>query len=662
MRSITTISAFLRKESSFDALYNIMLIIIVCSIGYLNFELETTIAIGVGIILACLTDLPGNRQDKINTTLFCIPIFALTSFSIALSAHYQSSLIILLLATFGFIYTLLVLFGSRIGVVGNLSLIVASFTIGLRPTDPAAYTIALSSGAAIYFIFSLLFVHIHPHRSLRYAIEEVISDMSSLIAIKVDCYDESKNLTTTYKKLSLVHIQLSDKLEQIRSLLLREKQLLKSEDQTTQIWLSKLYCIIDLYEQLMAIDHDYETTRELLKTTHTLPLIRIALKILASDTAKINLSSATPTFQYDRKEELLAIITQLNSIQSSLSKDQKNLINSIASQLTQILDLLSKIKSNTIATTKSWLDHSFYRDFVAQKVTIKDFINNITFKSPIFLYAIRMGTLLGAAGWIGYFLPEYRYASWIILTIILVARPTFNVTQKRNFQRICGSIIGILLSIGVFFIFKNEIILLVFIAISLYLYFLFSRVNYLICVIFVTVAIVLFQSIYEGNTGLILGSRFAFTLIGALLAILGCFAIPINYFKTIKNQTHSLVSTFNTYLHKIQVNLNNKSINYYEIRLLRKSTQHILAQCFDALEQLEKDPIIGKRYKPSIHQFQSLAYRINALLIGIAINIHKSPEEVESLKINDKIQVIQRFIYEAQELSDSITNRKTSNV
>lgn len=658
MSSTKDITTFLNKESSFDALYSILVLVITCSISYIFFEGETTIAIGVGILLACLTDLPGNRQDKISTALWCIPIFIITSISVALANYHQSEIILFILASTGFIYTFITIFGARIGIVGNLGLIVASFTIGLRPSDPIIYSIALSFGCVIYFTFSLIFAHIYPYRSLKYAVEDGITNMSNLISVKVDCYDETKNLNATYKKLSIVHIQVSDKLEQIRSLLLRENQLLNSANKTTQVWLSKLYCLVDLYEQLMAIDHDYETTRELLKPTHSLPLIRIALKILTDETAKINLSNTAPSFESNKKDELLAIISQLNSINTVLSKDQKNLIDSISSQLTQILDLLSKIKSNTITQTSTWIDNSTYRDFITPKATFKSILKNLTFNSTIFLYAMRMALLLAFAGAIGYLLPEFRYASWIVLTVILVARPTFNITQRRNYQRIVGSVIGLCISIALLLVFKNNIALITFTAISVYLYLLSSRTNYLVCVIFITVAIVIFQSLYEGNTPIILSSRFAFTLIGAILSVLGCLAIPINYFRTIKNQTQILLKNFNTYLNKIQENINSEEVNYYELRLLRKSTQSTLAQSFDALEQLEKDPIIGKKYKSNIHHFQSLAYRINALLIGLAININKVQDEFDYSKIMEKMEHIQKFITAAQQLSDNITYRK----
>lgn len=651
------ILVFLRKESSFDALYNILLLIIVCTIGYTFLSKENTIALGVGIILSCLTDLPGNRQDKISTSLWCIPIFAITSLLIATSSYQQSIWTITLLAIFGFVYTLISLFGFRVSIVGNLGLIVASFTIGLKVSDPIQYTLAFTGGCIIYFIFSLVFVHLQPYRSLRYAIEEGVINMSRLITAKVDCYDEDKNLNKTYRKLSIIHVQVSDKLEQIRSLLLREKQLIHSNHEATQLWLSKLYSLVDLYELLMGIDQDYETTRAQLKPIGALPLIRIALKTLADETSQINLKDSTPTFEKTKKEELQAIIAQLQNIKANTTTEQQALLSSIAVQLQQILNILSKIKSNQIVGNESWLNHSFYSHFVNPKIELKTLLKHLNFKSPIFLYAVRMSVLLFLAGWIGYILPEFRYASWIILTIILVARPTYNITQKRNFQRVIGSIIGILISVVVLLTTHNEIALLIITAIGLYLYFLFSRTNYLICVIFITIAIVTFQSIYEGYSEIILGSRFGFTLLGAVLAILGCLAIPINHFRTIKNQTQALMHNFETYLSKIQSNINSTEINFYELRLLRKSTQTALAQCYDALEQLEKEPRIGKLYRTQIQHFQSLAYRINALLIGVAINITKTQSEIDQSVFQKKLAFIQDLLTESQKISESLSSR-----
>src|SRR5690606_10437261 len=219
------------------------------------------------------------------------------------------------------------------------------------------------------------------------------------------------------------------------------------------------------------------------------------------------------------------------------------------------------------------------------------------FKSPIFSYAVRMSALLMAGGLIGYFLPEYRYASWILLTIILVARPSYTNTQKRNYELFVGSFIGIAISLLLLVYIKNAWVLIAIAAFCLYLFLLFNKPDYLVCVIFITITILLGQNIHEGSIQDLLGSRFAFTLLGSIFAVLGCLAIPINHYRSVAQNTDSLIQHFKSYLEKIKESYASANINYYDLRLLRKFTQASLAQSYDSLEQLEKEPIRGRYYK-----------------------------------------------------------------
>ena len=655
---IKNIRSFLSTESSKDALRNILAIVLPALTIHLYYDTVVAIAFAVGVILSSLTDLPGNRQDKTQTAIWCIPIFCVTALTISLCLFNKSWFILPLLGILGFAYTIISLFGVRIGVVGNLGLIVASFTIGLRPHDPFIYTLSLTAGTTFFFLVCIIQVYFSPYRSLNYAIQDGITNMSNLLRYKINCYDENQNLSETYKHLSVLHIKVSDQLEAIRSILLRDKHLLAPNDEKTRQWLSKLYYLVDLYELLTAVDNDYETIRHLLKETQALPLIRIGLSHLADETNLLS-DSASAFGKPQRREEILALISQLENIAQSSPGNQKVLIHSIAEHIQHILTILTHIRLRHEYANESWLDSKSYKDFVAPKANFEVIRNNLNLKSPIFLYAVRMSALLFLGGTIGYFLPEFRYASWILLTIIIVARPTYHITQKRNYQRIVGSLIGLFISLFLLFTIQSTIALLILSLISLYVYFLFVKPNYLICAIFVTVSIVLFQYIYEGHSETILGSRFAFTLLGSLFAILGCLAIPINHYRSIERSTDALLHNFNLYLDKIQENIRTTNINFYDLRLLRKSSQTSLAQCFDSLVQLEKEPKLGKIYSKEIHQFQALAYRIHALLVGLAVNLTKSKDNFEEKHFDNKVQQIHRLVEEAKEISNNIAHNKS---
>ena len=656
--AFSQLASFLRTESSLDALRNILVVIIPSTLIFYFIDGHIAIAFAVGALLAALTDIPGNKNDKLSTAAYCLPIFFITALSISFALHFQSWTIILMLGIFGFIYTIIALLGFRVNVVGNLGLIVASFTIGLRPVDPMQFSLSLTAGALFFFVVCIIQVYLSPYRSLRFAVESGIKTMAKLISLKVDCYDEKVPLTKAYKELSALHIKVSDQLETIRTILLRDKKLHSEKDQETKIWLAKLYQSIDLYELLMAIDNDYEQIRETLKGGNTLKLIRKSLSLLSKETKSLRISSKVRKSNPSRRLKLEELLLQLEMDEAEASPAKWNLICSISTQLRHISDILQNIQVKQVYQDNTLVDSKNYIDFVAPQSNIKTIQKNLSFNSPIFSYAVRMAILLMAGGLIGYFLPEYRYASWILLTIILVARPSYHITQKRNYQRIIGSIIGIAISLALLLLIKNLLILVIIAAFCLYLFLLFNKPNYLVCCIFITITILVGQHIHEGEIHDILGSRFAFTLLGSIFAVLGCLAIPINHYRSVEHSTKSLIQHFRSYSDKIQESFNSHNLNYYDLRLFRRFTQASLAQTYDSLDQLAKEPLKGKFLKEDILHFQTLAYRINALLVGLSVNLTKLGISLEQEIMSEKINFINSLIDESEMLSQQLATKK----
>src|SRR5690606_19728959 len=149
------------------------------------------------------------------------------------------------------------------------------------------------------------------------------------ICLKVDCYDEDVPLNKTYKQLSALHSRVSDQLESVRSILLRDKYLLAEGNAYSKRWLGKLYQLVDLYELLMAVDNDYETIRETLRGGKTLHTIRRSLAILAFETARLMQSNREKTFRSIGTSELNRLFLQLEADQRQSSPEKAALIYSI---------------------------------------------------------------------------------------------------------------------------------------------------------------------------------------------------------------------------------------------------------------------------------------------------------------------------------------------
>lgn len=648
---------FLQRESSQDALRNILTILIPSILVFFLYNLSIAIAFGVGIILSALTDVPGNLKDKRLTALICIPAFFIAGICASFGLIHLPWLIIPILALFGFICNYVLVLGPRIGAIGNLTLIVISFTLGLQPANVIPYSLALTSGAATFFAVSVFQAWLFPTRSLQHAMDDGFENMANLIRLKVKCYSEDLPLDQVYKELSVFHVKVSEQLEIVRALLLKEENIQTINASQHTIWINKIYRLIDLYELLMANDYDYDTIRQQLVQTNTLPTIRRILVQLANETEQISsnigISKKRRNFTTLQKD-----IQSLKVQITTTNEENAKILYSILDHIEHIQNIIHNATSAEVLSDATWISQSNYKSFTSSQISWNTIKSHLTSKSPVFLYSIRMSLLLSCAGIFGYLLPEFRYASWVILTIILVARPSYLITKKRNFQRIIGSILGLIISLITLYFVTNTASLLILAAISLYLFYLFNKPNYLICVIFITITIMISLNIYEGNIFDLFGSRFAFTLLGSLFAILGCLIIPINHLKTVENVSQNLIGNYKKYLEKIDESSSTNTIDFYQLRLVRKNAQTSLAQFYDAIEQFVKDPRNKLKNNATINHFETVAYRINALLIGLSVSISKSTTETNLSQLQPKISSINILIDELDELAHDIIIRK----
>ena len=630
-----------------------MLIIVLPSIlAFFLTDIQTATAFSVGILLASLTDIPGNKIDKLTTAAYCIPIFLFTVLSFSYVLNINSWILIVLLGLVGFLYTFLGVFGFRINVIGNLGLIVASFTIGLRPTEPLQFSLALTLGTIFFFLICLLQVYVFPNRALQFAFRGGAKSLSDLIKLKINCYNPAISLNDSYKSLNAVHIDVSNKLEAIRSILLRDKRLLVGHDHETKEWLAKLYLLIDLYELLMAVDYDYKYIQETLQQGKSLPQIRQTLAVLSSEVDRLSFSKSSKQLMPFDHTRVSALIKKLQIEQKYASGKQHELLSSIMLHFNKIIEILIKFSKENLYRQTIDGENINLKSFVSTEFSLKKLTKSLNFRSTIFAFAIRISILLMLAGSFSYLFPQFQYASWMILTIILVARPSYNVTRKRNYQRLVGSILGVLISLILLLTVKNGALLIVIAVLCLYLFLAFNKPNYLTCVIFITITILLTQHIYDGEIENLVGSRLAFTILGAIFAVLGSLLLPINYNHTIGQTTDLLINHFNLFITEIKTSSVNQKVA--DLRLSRKLTEASLAQCYDLLEQFGKEPGKGKHHKTNIHEFQTLAYQINALLVGLAVNITKLGDLQNVNFLQEKIIHIQYMIRELQSISGAL--------
>lgn len=610
----------LSGEQGGDALRNTLATIIPGILIYYFDEPGIAITVCIGALLASCTDMAGSRSDKWLSARWCIPAFGLVSFATALCIQHHLLLIPWLMIV-AFACGMLFALGPRISVIGVLALIVASFTIGLWPGHPGLHALWIILGAGWYFLISLLLVYYSPYRSLKYALRRSTDDIAALLKAKALFYDETVTVEKAYETLSILHVKLSEQQDQVRLLLLRETALLQENNKMGQQWLQQLYSMIDLYEVLTAIDHDYDTIRRALQQTNAMEPVRRIIRLLA-DSVQMMAGSSDAIRLSANTQEIQNILQELKSI----SRDAGGIAGEVLAATTaNIISIKEKVEEINHASGKTDMSrHSVvdYRHFIpASPVSRKFLTSHFNASSDIFRFSIRLALLFGAGGAVGFILPDFRYTYWVLLTIAIVARPTFAVTQARNMQRIKGTVGGLLICIPIVYFIHNTGILLLVAVLALYGFFLFNQPNYALSVLFITVTAIVLLKIHQGAFNELMGSRAFFTVLGAALAIAGWFLVPVRQSRQISELGQAVILANRHYLTTVLNGVGKKNLLDHDIRLSRKRAHAALASFSDTLGQLRTEPGNSKKNWTQELQFQAIAYRSNSLVVGIALSV-----------------------------------------
>lgn len=655
---------FLQGEHSGDALRNVSISILPSlTIYLLGAPARIAIGIGVGSLLTTLTDPPGNRKDKLSSALVCIPTFFLASFLTAYLFPYHWPLVILL-SLAGFTFTLYGLFGPRYAAIGNMTLILMSFVIGLAPKHPLEVSLQITTGATIYYILSLLQAYIRPYRSLKHAMGNGFQGLSQFLLIRSQSYDPAIPLDVTYSRVGKVHGQISEQQEQIRSLLFREKRIIGHQWSKSNYWLSQVYGLIDLHELIIALDHDYDAIRKHLANTGSLPLIRRAIKLLALEIDSF--SQPHKRLQYAKQLhhhsiELNDLLNELKNIQQQQDGSAGPILLAIITNIASILEVLHRIQtaSNKNQEIQNKIDTNEYQQFINRPLgSLLEIKDKLHLKNPLFRFALRMAILYGVGALIGILLLDFKYTYWILLTIAIVARPAFSMTKTRNIERIGGTFSGILIGISCLACFESLPVLLSLSAVGLFGFFLFNRSNYMVSVVFITLGVVIALNLFEGNINLILGSRMAFTLVGALLTMVGYFLIPVRQSSSLIHLAKEVACYNQHYFQMINKRLTDNLQSSFDIRLARKKAQTAMALFSDSINQIKKEPEHKWVDWSHIHQFQALSYRINSHLVGLSISISKKAPGVLQKDIYSRIDELKPLLTDLNQIAEHIALTK----
>lgn len=571
-------------------------------------NIRAGITTALGVLCTSLCDSPGPLHHRKNAMLISIGIITSITLLTGFSVHLHW-LIALELLFFSFLFSMIGIYGTRATSIGIAGLVIMILHIDDHNTSlvillNSAYVL---TGGLWYFCLSLGISRLQPYKLAQQVIGDTILSTAKYMHLKAKMYDKEVNYDENYLQLIDCQISLHTKQNLVRELLFKTRSIVKESTHKGRTLLAIFTDTVDLFEQVMASHINYKSLRDVV-SDDLLQMFNQAIDVIAYELESIGVAmqggnksvSSTSTkividklqqyfknyqlhFSNDiNRETLLSLEQVVESIQAIYNR-------------VQIMHRYTSYDPKFNAVIDEDVDRNKF--ISSTEITLETFLSNLNFQSNIFRYSLRVSlTML-----VGYLLLKFLpvgHNYWILLTILVILKPAYSLTKKRNVERLLGTLIGIIGGAIILYFIKNEYILIgimVFVMIGAYS---FMRVNYLPFVSLMTVYLLIsFYLLKTDDFNKLMMDRLIDTAIGSVLAFIATRIIPP---KWEKEQMGSLIKSSlraNAFYFKyVTESFKNDLMEVPYYKLLRKEAYVALANLSDAFQRMLSEPE-NKQYK-----------------------------------------------------------------
>ena len=541
-----------------------------------NLPVGITISLGASCVI--MVDNAGPIHHRRNAMLVCDLLIFLVALLVGWMGHSPVFLGILIFLLCFFL-SMIAVFGSRASSIGLAGLFIMVLQIGRIHYGREIFINALwvLAGGLWYTLLSLLLFSIRPYKLVQQALGECIQSTAEFLRIKASFYgkdfDDEKNYRLLLDQQVIVHQQQ----DLVRELLFKSRDIVKESTHLGRILITIFVDMVDLYEQIMSAPQDYQAMRKFAADSGILEKFQIAINKIADDLDELGLDMKTGK-KIESNEDLREYLIELRSNFDSFRDKHRTAENvegfyglrNILNNIEEIGERLMMIRgySNKDSRQKRIsAGKANFDQFVShQRPDLKLFRDNLNLHSNIFRHALRVSfaTLIGYT--ISLFLP-LGHSYWILLTIIVILKPTYGITKKRNYNRLLGTIGGAAIGLLVLYLVKDKNIIFGFLILFMIVAYSFMRTRYLVFVLFMTPYILLlFYFLDPADFRITLEDRVVDTVIGSMVAFLSNLLIVpaweqeqfadyivaalqsnLNYFEEVSKPFHGLAFSIDGY-------------------------------------------------------------------------------------------------------------------
>lgn len=577
--------------------------------------LQIGAAISVGALCVSVTDNPGPIHHRRNGMLVCLLLLIVVA---TLTSLASASVIWLgiLIVVFCFIFSMIGVYGSRAISIGVAALLIMVLQIGHPGKGMEVFIQAgyILLGGLWYTGLSLLLYSFAPYRMAQQALGECIAITANYLRIRASLYDESTDLEKVYSELIEEQVLVHQEQELVRELLFKSRDIIKESTNTGRTLLMVFRSLVDLFENIMTTYQDYRQLHEVFAGTGIMEKYRhLIIQIAAElDDISIAVKSGRPSRETTALSDAIRETKKFYNEMRNKKRTPANFTNFITLRniLSNIEDVAARIHTLHLYTTyrqplSANAEPGDYEKFISrQDYSFKILVDNLTMQSNFFRHSLRVSI----ATLVGFIVSQYLavgHSYWILLTIIVILKPTYSLSKKRNYERLLGTIAGAIAGLIILHFIKDKTVLFGIMLVLMVATYSLLKTQYMLSVIFMTPYImVMFQLLYNVPVKNVLTDRLIDTSIGSAIAFLASFLlVPVWEREQISTYMVAAIEKNMAYFKKVAAAFTGELVPPTDYKVARKEAFVALANLSDALTRMLSEPKRKQKNSSLVHQF-----------------------------------------------------------
>lgn len=604
-------------------------------------HVEIGMTLSIGAVCCSVVDTPGpwlHRRNAMLITNVLVCFIAILT-SLINSNLYVTALEVLV---FGFIFSMFAVYGVRATSVGSAALLIMIFNLAPQHSSLSylEHALLLIGGGLWYFLLSVLFFAIRPHRYAQQTLGECVTEIGKYMRLRANLYDYTFDINETFEKLVEKQVTVNNLQDSVREILFKTRELVKDSTPIGRMLIVVFADMVDLFEQTMASHNDYEVIRKRYKDEGILHDFSFLIKRMSLEIEYIGsclIHSTVPKKHLVTSEDLEELKRKISILEQK--GVQVLLLKKIFINMRHIHNRLDVIYS--YFTEKDIKSHSAFSSDYEKFVNHQNFgfrllKNNLNLESGHFRYALRFSIVAFIGYIIGQSLPDLlgskvplgNHGYWVVLTIMVILKPGFSVTKKRNYQRVLGTIIGGTIGGLILYLIPNQDVRFIFMVFFMVICYSTQRIYYFISVITMTpFVLIMFSFVSTLSSQNIIFERVIDTFIGSVIAILSSYILfPSWESFQIKKYMADMLKANSDYLDIIYRKLAGEEISTTNYKLARKSVYVNTANLAAAFQRMLSEPKNKQTKGTETLKFVVLSHVLSSYLANLSIVINDNNE------------------------------------